>query len=111
VAQPFSSVVVDVVKLQRYCLSEAHPRGRHKARVFRARFGLTALHADQLRQALIDAVLRRPGDLHQVSADRYGARYVLDFNLMGSGGSGLVRSAWIVRAGEDVLRFVSCYPL
>lgn len=107
----FSGIVVDLIKLRDYCLSETHPRGRHKARVFRARLGMTNVHADQLRHALLDAARDRPEDVRQVAADQHGTRYVLDFSLNGPAGSGIVRSAWIVRAGEDVLRFVSCYPL
>ncbi len=34
--------VVDIAKLRDYCLNPAHPRGRHKARVFAAALGLTA---------------------------------------------------------------------
>ncbi len=33
--------VVDIIKLQDYCLNPAHPRGQHKARVFAAALGLT----------------------------------------------------------------------
>jgi hypothetical protein len=28
--------ILDIRKLEKYCLDAAHPRGRHKARVFRA---------------------------------------------------------------------------
>jgi hypothetical protein len=31
----FAAATVDVAKLRDYCLSDAHLRGRHKARVFR----------------------------------------------------------------------------
>ena len=47
--------VVDIEKLRDYCLSGEHPRGRHKARVFAAALGLTADHAEFLRDALLDA--------------------------------------------------------
>ena len=32
--------VVEIAKLRDYCLSAAHPEGRHKARVFRAVLGM-----------------------------------------------------------------------
>ncbi|WP_367618323.1 MULTISPECIES: DUF6883 domain-containing protein [Rhodoplanes] len=32
--------IVDLRKIEDYCLSPAHSRGRHKARVFRVRLGL-----------------------------------------------------------------------
>jgi hypothetical protein len=107
----FGSVVVDITKLRDYCLSDTHPRGRHKARVFRARLGLTALDSDTLRRALLDAVRDRQDSLREVGTDRFGRRYALDISVTGSAGTATVRSAWIVRAGEDVLRFLSCYVL
>jgi hypothetical protein len=40
------SAIVDVRKLRDYCLSAAHPRGKHKARVFASALGLTAEDSD-----------------------------------------------------------------
>lgn len=99
--------VVDLVKLQDYCLSPIHARGRHKARVFAAMLGLTAADADVLRAALLAAVQIEetlPGE-----QDAYGARYVVDFLMRGPPGQAIVRSSWIVRAGEDLPRLTSCY--
>jgi hypothetical protein len=107
--QRFGSIAVDEAKLRDYCLSEKHPRGRHKARVFRSRLGLTAGDADSLRRVLLDAVRRE--DLRATDADDYGQRYVLDFEMTTPTGTATVRSAWIVLASEDVLRFISCYVL
>jgi hypothetical protein len=47
--------IVDIEKLRDYCLNPQHPRGRHKARVFASRLGITAKHADMLRSALVRA--------------------------------------------------------
>jgi hypothetical protein len=52
----FDTVVVDARKLVDYCLSHSHHRGRNKARVFRARLGLTGTDATHLRAALMEAV-------------------------------------------------------
>jgi hypothetical protein len=110
-AQRFSSIVVEAAKLRDYCLCDTHPRGRHKARVFRSRLGLTAADSDRLRQALLDAAANRQDHLLPSLADEFGQRYVLDFELTIATGSATVRSAWIVLAGEDVLRLTSCYVL
>ena len=48
--------IVDLRKLQEYCLNPQHPRGRHKARVF-ASVGIREADADQLRTALLDAAI------------------------------------------------------
>ncbi len=41
--------------------------------------------------------------------DDYGARYVLDFTMVGPEGAGVIRSHWIARRGEDVPRLTSCH--
>jgi hypothetical protein len=51
--QIYATVTVDPIKLRDYCLSDQHPRGRHKARVFRARLGLTSHDVNLLRRALL----------------------------------------------------------
>jgi hypothetical protein len=108
----FGSIEVDLVKLRDYCLSETHPRGRHKARVFRSRLGLTAGDADFLRQTLLDAVRVHQGDLRATDVDEYGQRYVLDVEMTtATGGTVIVRSVWIALASKDLLRFISCYVL
>jgi hypothetical protein len=110
-AQHFGSVVIEIAKLRDYCLSETHPRGRHKARVFRSRLGLGAEDAETVRQSLLDAVRDNPDHLNEGEKDAYGQRYFLDFELSTATGSAAVRSTWIVLAGEDVLRLTSCYVL
>ena len=105
----FGSIVVEIAKLRDYCLSRSHPRGRHKARFFRARLGLTEGDAELLRRSLVDAVNLHASDLHATDADAYGQRYALEFTMTTAVGSARIRSRWIVRTGEDVLRFVTCY--
>lgn len=99
--------VVDVSKLRDYCLSDSHPRGRHKARVFRARLGMTADNAEELRETLLDAA--RATDASQLAEDKHGQRFMLESIIEGPGGSGTLRSLWIVRRTEDFPRLVTCY--
>ena len=99
--------IVEMVKLQEYCLSPTHPRGRHKARVFAAVLGITADNAEILRDALLRAALA--GDAILTSQDAFGQRYVIDFQMQGPRGTAIVRSAWIVRTGEHIPRLTSCY--
>lgn len=110
-AKQFGDIVVEIGKLRDYCLSELHPRGRHKARVFQSRLGLRAGDAELLRQALLTAAQSRQDELRATDADEFGQRYLLDFPLTTATGSTVIRSAWIVLAGQDVLRLTSCYVL
>jgi hypothetical protein len=111
VAQRFSAIVVDVAKLRDYCLNERHPRGRHKARVFRSKLGLSASDAEMLRQALLQAADKRQDDLRPTETDEFGQRYILDFLMTTAVSTATIRSAWIVLTGQDVLRLTSCYVL
>ena len=99
--------VVDIEKLRDYCLNPAHPRGRHKARVFLASLGLTADGAEQLRDSLLAAAYSE--DAVPAEWDDYGRRYVVDFTMSGPSGSAMLRSSWIVRRGENFPRLTSCY--
>lgn len=99
--------VVDLAKLRDYCLSPEHPRGRHKARVFKAALGLTAANADDLRDALLFAA--RTQDAILGDQDEYGQRFLVEFIMSGPAGEAQVRTSWIVRTGESSPRLTSCY--
>ena len=101
--------VVDVRKLRDYCLNADHPRGQHKARVFKSALGWTVDEAEDVRRRLLEAVLHT--DASFLGADDYGQRYALDFAAQGVSGAVTVRSLWIIRHGEDFPRFASCYVL
>jgi hypothetical protein len=103
------NAIVEVRKLRDYCLSPDHPRGRHKARVFASALGLTADDAEEVREAILSAALF--GEADPAQEDEFGKRYVLDFEMKTGAGTATVRSAWIVRRGEDVPRFTSCFVL
>jgi hypothetical protein len=98
---------VDPRKLTEYCLSIEHPVGKHKAAVFRAALGITMTDAVLLRNWLLDAAAS--GEAVAGAADEFGQRYQLDFVATTQIGSATIRSAWIVRAGEDFPRLTTCY--
>ena len=104
-----SQAVVDSRKIADYCLSPDHDDGRHKARLFRALVGLNQENADLLVDALREAAAS--GDAAAGKVDRYGCRYVIDFECTGPDGTAMIRSAWIVRTGEDIPRLVTCHIL
>jgi hypothetical protein len=100
---------VDIAKLRDYCLNPAHPRGRHKARVFASALGVTAAEADFLREALIRAAREAeaiPGD-----GDEYGERYAVDFMLSRGERQAAIRSTWMVPRGDSVPHLTSCFVL
>lgn len=101
------AAIVDLAKLTGYCLNPEHPRGKHKARVFAAALGFTAENADQLRAALLAGA--GTADAHPAASDQFGTRYMLEFEIIGPRGAGIVRSTWIVRRGEIIPRLTSCF--
>ena len=99
--------VVAIENLRDYCLSVKHPRGRHKARVFAARLGLTGEDAELLRDALLRAA--QTSDAAPGEEDSFGRRFLVEFTMNGPAGRARVRSTWIVRRDEGFARFVTCY--
>jgi hypothetical protein len=64
-----------------------------------------------LRRTLLDAASNRQAEFQSTEADVHGQRYVLNFPMTTASGTATIRSTWIVAAGQDVLRFVTCYVL
>jgi hypothetical protein len=103
------SAILDIRKLAQYCLDSMHARGRHKARGFREALGLVAVDADWLRRALLDSVLM--ADAVELDRDMYGRRWRVDVAVSRHGRQSVVRTLWIVRTGEQVPRFVTCWAV
>jgi len=101
--------IVDIEKLRDYCLSESHPRGKHKARVFETALGLTASDASELRDAILTAIQTEEAVAGE--QDEFGRRYIVDFSMQRQDKEAIVRSAWIIRTGEEMPRLSSCYVL
>jgi hypothetical protein len=101
--------IIDQRKIIDYSLSPDHDDGKHKARLFQDLFGLTRAHATVLLDALKEAAV--DGEAVSGRLDRYGQRYVIDFEFVGPTGQAMIRSAWIIRPGETAPRLVTCYSL
>lgn len=104
-----ATAIVDIRKLRDYCLDLEHPQGKHKARLFAAILGITALDAEELRLALLKAVKQykaQPG-----RSDEFGQRYTIDFPLQWQDRSATIRSGWIIEHQSGIPRLTTCYPL
>jgi hypothetical protein len=100
---------LDVRKLTDYCLSPNHPRGRHKARVFRDALRLEQGDAQELRMLLLRAA--RDDDAVRLVRDAWGERWQIDVAIARQNQRAVVRTIWIMRNGEEVPRFVTCWVL
>jgi hypothetical protein len=101
--------IIDQLKVTEYCLSPDHEDGQYKAHVFHSVLGLTLDNADALLAALSQAAVA--GEAVLGKADKYGQRYVIDFESTGPAGAATIRSAWIILVNESVPRLVTCYIL
>jgi hypothetical protein len=101
--------VFDVRKLADYCLDPAHPRGRHKARVFRDALNIGQRDAAWLRDILLAAL--RWETATELENDVFGERWRIDVPVTRQNKQAVVRTIWMVRSGENIPRFVTCWVL
>jgi hypothetical protein len=106
------NAVVDIAKLRDYCLNPDHPKGKHKARVFQEKLGIVKEDAEQLRQAILEAILT--ADATEQEPTEYGRRFTVDFQASRPEGQFImstawVRTGWIVRVDEDFPRLTTCF--
>lgn len=101
--------VVDPRKLLGYSLDPEHDEGQHKAHLFESLLGVNRQNAELLLKAVEKAAVS--GDSVIGKLDNYGQRYAVDFAFAGPGGTATIRTAWIIRNGEDFPRLVTCFIL
>jgi hypothetical protein len=101
--------ILDIRKIEDYCLNPSHPRGRHKARVFREALDIQRTDAVWLRDALLEAA--RFSEASQVAVNTWGTQWRVDATIRRHKKSAVVRTLWILRTDETVPRFVTCWVL
>jgi hypothetical protein len=106
------NAVVDIAKLRDYSLNLNHPEGKHKARAFLEKLGITRDDADRLRQIILKAILQV--DAIEQNPTVYGRRFIVDFELSWPErnfilSTALVRTAWIIRSDESFPRLTTCF--
>lgn len=100
--------IVDLAKVSDYLLNARHPDNGGKAKFFA---GLGFLQAEP--QVLVDALrtVAATGDVEVQTASPHGLKFVVAGTILSpSGRQSLVRTVWIVEAGQDSPRLVTAYP-
>jgi hypothetical protein len=92
---PFADrAVLDQQKVEGYLLSESHPVGRHKARVFRS-LGYERAKVERLTRDLLEVA--RSGTMIAAANAVHGWRYIVDGVVRTPNGTiATIRTAWIV---------------
>jgi hypothetical protein len=103
------SAFIEDRKLLNYCLSEEHPIGKHKARIFKSALNITIENYLYLKESIEMAVLTN--DAIFVETTDYGDIYYVDFELINSPKSSVVRTSWILKHEENFPRMTSFYVL
>ncbi len=69
--------IIPLEKLLGYCLNPNHPKGKHKAIVFKSVLGITAENVTQLDQLIRQAAIA--GDVVQERTTEFGREFKLDW--------------------------------
>ena len=101
--------ILDIEKIENYCLNSGHPRGRHKARVFKRVLGINRSHATWLRSSILLGI--RTAEAVELVTDEFGTRWQVDVLLSRHGETAMIRTIWIVLTGSTEPRFVTCWVL
>jgi hypothetical protein len=101
--------LLEIGKLRDYCLNAEHPRGKHKARLFRAALGFGREDAEELRGYLLAAAIAETATALHI--DPWGQYWRIDAPVTRQERRALVRTLWIVRTSEAAPRFVTCWVL
>ena len=99
--------VVPRLKVTGYLLSDIHPIGRFKARVFRA-LGFRLREPDVLVSQLLR--IAREGEVESTEDNPYGRSYLVPGTLAGPAGSAEVSTVWFIATGTDSPSLVTVFP-
>ena len=107
------NAVIDIAKIRDYCLNPNHPEGKHKARVFLDKLGISRNDAEQLRQLILESILT--AEATEQESTLFGRRFVVDLRISWPDrfviSTGVIRTAWIIRNDEDFPRLTTCFSL
>lgn len=101
------NVEIDQRKLTEYALSPTHPIGKHKARLFALKLGLTRDDAPVVIAAFRAAAASK--DAIPTERDAWGQRYSIDFLFRFGQRSAMLTSGWIVPADGSPTHLTSVY--
>lgn len=96
----YQNAVIPQNKLVRYSLDPTHPRGKHKAIVFKRTLGFEQANWELLRDAILAELPYR--EAQPTKEDEHGERYRVIMPLTGPNGSTReVVVTWIIKIGTD----------
>jgi hypothetical protein len=103
----FENAYIDDRKLIDYCLSENHPVGKHKARVFKSALDFSLENFQDLKESILSEIREKEAVMTEIN--QYGTLYVVDIEVENPPKHAFVRTSWIIRVDENFPRLTSCY--
>jgi len=98
---------IDIEKIRDYCLNDEHPRGKHKAIVFKSVLELNKKDAELLKRMIQEGV--QLNDAEETFKDEYGVRFTVDIPQSIKDNRAVIRTLWIIKTNEDFPRLITCY--
>lgn len=98
---------IPIEKLRDYCLNYEHPRGKHKAIVFKSALDIEKKDADLLKTIFLEAL--KTNDVVETFSDIYGIRYTVDISYSRKDKQAVIRTMWIIKTNENFPRLTTCY--
>lgn len=105
----YKSALIPVPKIRDYSLSLEHPKGKHKAIVFQSALGIGSADYEWLIKQIQEGITK--SNAVEEESISFGSRYRVDLLIRNKEREAMVRTAWIIRNGEDFPRLTSCYVL
>ena len=103
------NAVIPKEKLIKYVLSETHPIGKFKAKLFRSLgFNETNLH---LFEKELQS-LAKLQDVKDIVKSQYGTKYIIEGQIRTPNRTVLkIQTVWIIEKNQNIPRFVTVYPV
>lgn len=96
-------------KLTKYILSETHPVGKFKAKLFR-HIGFDETNISILQKELKE--IARLQKVKDAQISHYGTKYIIDGEITSPSNTIIkVRTVWIIETEKTRPRFVTVYPV
>lgn len=102
-----NKAIIDLRKIENYCLNPHHPVGKHKARMFKAFLGISQKDSKKLKTQILETL--NYYDAEKSYEDKYGIRYFVSMKLNNEGKKATVVTVWIVREDSEIPHLVTCY--
>ena len=102
-----SLAIVDSKKISDYCLNMEHPRGKHKARIFKNSLGITSEDTEELIVEIKNQIQKI--ECMENEGDEYGQRYTVDMEIQRDTMKAVIRTGWIIKRNEVQPRLTTCY--